>query len=51
MGQVGWERHLDFRAWGGGKEEGLSGCWVEDFTKVLDHLSPEAGGISVKTGS
>ena len=27
------------------EEMGLNGCWVEDFTKVLDHLSPEAGGI------
>ena len=24
---------------------GLNGCWDEDFTKALDHLSPEAGGI------
>ena len=28
------------------EEMGLNGCWVEDFTKALDHLSPEAGGIS-----
>ena len=41
---------------GGGRRRGkpllqgswrLNGCWVEDFTKVLDHLSPEAGGISL----
>ena len=25
---------------------GLNVNWDEDFTKVLDHLSPEAGGIS-----
>ena len=23
----------------------LNGCWDDDFTNVLDHLSPEAGGI------
>ena len=27
------------------EEMGLNGCWDEDFTKALDHLSPEAGGI------
>ena len=27
------------------EEMGLNGCWDEDFTKVLNHLSPEAGGI------
>ena len=27
------------------EEMGLNGCWDEDFTKVLDHLSPKAGGI------
>ena len=23
----------------------LNGCWDDDFTNALDHLSPEAGGI------
>ena len=27
------------------EEIGLNGCWDDDFTKVLYHLSPEAGGI------
>ena len=28
-----------------GWEYELNGCWDEDFTNVLDHLSPEAAGI------
>ena len=28
------------------EEMGLNGCWDEDFTKALDHLSPEAGGTT-----
>ena len=31
------------------EETGLNGCWDEDFTKVLDHLSPEAGGITLSS--
>ena len=31
-----------------GWEYDLNGCCDEDFTNVLDHLSPEAGGISSK---
>ena len=27
------------------EEMALNGCWDEDFTKVLDHLSLEAGGM------
>ena len=27
------------------EEMGLNGRWDENFTKVLDHLTPEAGGI------
>ena len=29
------------------EERGLNGFWDKDFTKVLDHLSPEAGGIKI----
>jgi len=28
------------------EEIGLNGCWDEDFTQVLNHLSPEAGAIT-----
>ena len=49
-----WLRLHGFEPRGGGGrrakpllqgEMGLIRCWDEDFTKVLDHLSPEAGGI------
>ena len=61
MGDDEWERDLGFGA--RGEEEGggvnpsiqpgweyeLNGYWDDDFTNVLDHLSPEAGGIKGAT--
>ena len=57
-GDHGWVSHLDFRAWGGRGRRGkplLQGVgrdgveWMLDFTKVLDHLSPEAGPMNDTT--
>ena len=52
MGDHGDDKNLGLGARGGGRrrgkpllqgkleEMGLNGCWDEDFTKALDHLSP-----------
>ena len=58
MGAYDTDRPDGFGARGGGRRRGktppskpcceyeLNGYWDDDFTNVLDHLSPEAGGIS-----
>ena len=57
LGDHDTENHLDFRTreeerrrgkpvlQGKLEEMGLDGRWDENFTKALDHLTPEAGGI------